>query len=101
MNTIFINHEPVELYKILKFECLVDGGGEAKTVITQGYVTVNGTVERQKRKKIHSGDIIEFNGESYRIELDEGSRQVSAEKTKPASSKATPNKPKKRSAIAF
>jgi ribosome-associated protein len=69
MNIITINHEPVELYKILKFESLVSGGGEAKMLISSGHVVLNGEVETQKRKKIVSGDIIEFDGETYQIEL--------------------------------
>lgn len=71
MNTIIINKEPVELYKILKFEGIVGSGGEAKMVITQGMVKVNGAVETQKRKKIVSGDTIEFMDEQYKISLDE------------------------------
>ena len=64
-----ITQEPVELYKILKFESMVTSGGEAKMVITQGMVMVNGEIETQKRKKIVSGDIIEFNGEKLLIKL--------------------------------
>lgn len=69
MNEIEITREPVELYKILKFESLVSSGGEAKMVIDQGMVLVNGEVETRKRKKIVSGDVIEFNGESFNIKL--------------------------------
>ena len=69
MKTIQINKEPVELYKILKFEALVSSGGEAKFVIAEGQVLLNGNVETQKRKKIVSGDVIEFNGESFNIEF--------------------------------
>jgi len=50
---IFINQEPVELYKILKFEGLASNGGEAKMVISEGMVKLNGTIETQKRKKIY------------------------------------------------
>ncbi|MBL1433620.1 MAG: RNA-binding S4 domain-containing protein [Gammaproteobacteria bacterium] len=64
-----ITKEPVELYKILKFEGLVSSGGEAKLVIDEGMVTVNGKVETQKRKKIISGDIIEFGEERLLIGL--------------------------------
>lgn len=60
MRTIEINHQPVELYKILKFESMANSGGEAKLMIAQGYVRVNGEVELQKRKKIIAGDVIEF-----------------------------------------
>lgn len=67
MREVKIDREPVELYKILKFENLVMSGGEAKHVITQGMVTLNGKVETRKRKKIFSGDIVEFNNEQLRI----------------------------------
>ncbi len=71
MKQIEINHEPVELYKILKFEAIASSGGEAKSVIAEGMVLLNGKVETQKRKKIVSGDIIEFQGEKYRITIAE------------------------------
>ena len=67
MRTVEIKREPVELYKILKFEGLVSSGGEAKMVIDEGYVLVNGDVETRRRKKIVSGDIIEFGDETIRI----------------------------------
>lgn len=69
MTQIEINREPVELYKILKFEGLVGTGGEAKIVIDQGMVKVNGHVELRRRNKIKAGDVIEFNGETYQISL--------------------------------
>lgn len=67
MKKVTISVEPVELYKILKFEGLVSSGGEAKSVIALGEVRVNGSLETQKRKKIVSGDIIEFRGERILI----------------------------------
>jgi len=70
MTLVEITKEPVELYKILKFECMVASGGEAKTVISEGLVRVNGEVEIQKRKKIVSGDIIEFSNEKILIKYD-------------------------------
>jgi ribosome-associated protein len=69
MKEVEIKKEPVELYKLLKFESMVTSGGEAKHVITEGLVSVNGKVETRKRKKILSGDIIEFNGEQIRVQL--------------------------------
>ena len=69
MKEIEINREPVELYKIFKFENIVSSGGEAKTVIDEGQVMVNGLVETRKRKKIISGDIIEFMGNEFKIVL--------------------------------
>ena len=69
MREIEVSKEPVELYKILKFEGLVSSGGEAKSVIAEGQVLVNGTVESRKRRKIVSGDIVEFGKEKIRIQL--------------------------------
>ncbi len=67
MRDVEIVKQPVELYKILKFEGLVASGGEAKSVIDDGLVILNGAIETQRRKKIVSGDIIEFNGEKLRV----------------------------------
>ena len=69
MITVEIKSEPAELYKILKFEGLVASGGEAKSVIAEGYVLLNGKIETQKRKKIYAGDIIEFNDNQLIIQL--------------------------------
>ena len=68
--------QPIDLFKILKFEGLVASGGESKAAIAGGLVTLNAVVETQKRKKIVSGDIIEFNGVSYRMHCDEAIEQV-------------------------
>jgi ribosome-associated protein len=67
MRIVTIDREPVELFKILKFESLVSTGGEAKQVIADGLVQVNGEVETRKSKKILSGDIIEFDGEQLKV----------------------------------
>lgn len=67
MRDVEITTEPVELYKILKFEGMTSSGGEAKQVIENGRVVVNGEVETRKRKKIVSGDIIEFNNDKICI----------------------------------
>ena len=65
MTIIEITQEPVELFKLLKFESIVSSGGEAKHVISEGYVSVNGELETRKRKKMKSGDTLEFNGKQY------------------------------------
>ncbi len=69
MREVQITKEPVELYKLLKFESMVTSGGEAKHVIADGQVSVNGKVELQKRKKIVSGDIVVFGEEQVLITL--------------------------------
>lgn len=68
MREVIITKEPVELYKILKFEGMASSGGEAKMVIADGLVKVNGSVETRKRKKIVAGDTITFNNEAIRID---------------------------------
>ncbi|KAA9134065.1 RNA-binding S4 domain-containing protein [Marinihelvus fidelis] len=65
MKIIEINREPVELFKVLKFEGLASSGGEAKHLIEAGEVQVNGIVETRKRRKMVHGDVIEMPGESY------------------------------------
>lgn len=67
MRVVEIEREPIELYKILKFESMVQSGGEAKFVIAEGLVRVNGEVETRKSKKIIAGDIIEFQEEKIQI----------------------------------
>ena len=69
MREVGVTIEPVELYKILKFEGMASSGGEAKSVIAEGLVIVNGKVETRKRRKIFSGDIIEFAEEKIAIKL--------------------------------
>ncbi|SFK45301.1 RNA-binding S4 domain-containing protein [Methylophaga sulfidovorans] len=51
---------PVELYKVLKFEGIAASGAEAKLLIEQGLVSVNGELETRKRRKIVGGDEIGF-----------------------------------------
>jgi ribosome-associated protein len=69
MKKVKIAREPVELYKILKFEGLVSSGGEAKSVIATCKVKVNGVVETRKRRKMMSGEIIEYENKQYQLLL--------------------------------
>jgi ribosome-associated protein len=71
MQDVIINREPVELYKVLKFEGLVGTGGEAKMAVADGLVKVNGELEMRKRCKLKGGDVVEFNGESLRLVFDQ------------------------------
>jgi len=57
-----LSQEPVELYKVLKFEGMVNSGAEAKMVIDDGLVVVNGEPELRRRRKIRKNDLIEFDG---------------------------------------
>lgn len=55
-----LTSSPVELYKVLKFEGIAASGAEAKMLIEQGMVMVNGETETRKRRKIVAGDEINF-----------------------------------------
>ncbi len=66
METITINTEYIKLDALLKYAALVGTGGEAKTVIAEGLVTVNGEVCTMRGKKIRAGDRVRFD----RFELD-------------------------------
>lgn len=57
----------IKLDQLLKFSGLVSTGGEAKEVILEGLVKVNGETAFQRGKKIYPGDEIFFNGENVRI----------------------------------
>jgi len=69
MKEIILLKQPVELFKILKFEGMASTGGEAKNLIADGQVMVNGAKEIRKRKQIVSDDIIEFRGEKFVVHL--------------------------------
>lgn len=68
MQVIKLRDEYIKLGQALKAAGLVESGIEAKIVITDGEVTVNGQVETQRGKKLHGGDIVEFDGEQIKIE---------------------------------
>ncbi len=59
--------EYIQLNDLLKLLSLVGTGGEAKIRIQEGEALFNGKVELQVRKKIRSGDVVEFSG--VRIEV--------------------------------
>ncbi len=69
MRVVLLSHEPIELFKILKFEGLVASGGEAKQAIADALVRVNGEVETRKRRKMVAGDVIEFAEEKIQLRL--------------------------------
>ena len=91
---IDISVEPIELCKLLKIASMVGGGGEAKIVISQGYVVVNNEVEFQKRKKIRHGDIIQFDGEMIEVAYKPHKNSSTSTKTKPSLSKSPAKKTK-------
>jgi ribosome-associated protein len=69
MKDVEISREPIELFKLLKFEGLASSGGEAKALIAEGRVLLNGVVETQKRKKLVSGDCIQLGETKLKLTL--------------------------------
>ncbi len=67
METLAIRDEYIELYKVLKIENMAASGGEAKFLISEGLVRVNGQVDTRKRRKTRPDEIVEYNGEEVRI----------------------------------
>jgi len=73
---IELEEEPIELCKLLKVLDLVEGGGQAKNLIAEGYVGVNHEICTIKRKKLYSGDVLEFDGELFQLSLSEDATPV-------------------------
>ena len=57
----------IKLDALLKFAGAVMSGGEAKTVIAEGLVRVNGEPCLMRGKKIYPGDAVELDGEAYTV----------------------------------
>ena len=68
MVIIKLREDFIKLGQALKAAGLVESGVDAKFVIQDGLVKVNGAIETQRGKKLVAGDIIEFDGEQVKIE---------------------------------
>lgn len=64
---IFIDTEFIKLQDLLKFAGLVETGGQAKILIQDGYVTVNGEVCTMRGKKIRNGDIVTLDDDTLEV----------------------------------
>ena len=74
METIAIRTDYIKLDAALKFASLVSSGGEAKTVVAEGLVRVNGEVCTMRGRKLRAGDAVGFDGETVeicRVDIDE------------------------------
>lgn len=67
MHQIKLREDYIKLGQALKAAGMVDSGVEAKMVIQEGKVKVNGAVELQRGKKLYDGDIAEYKGEQIQI----------------------------------
>lgn len=67
METIKLREEFIKLGQALKAANLVEDGVEAKYVIQDGEVKVNGEVDIRRGRKLYNGDVISFHGEEVKI----------------------------------
>ncbi|MFJ3393248.1 RNA-binding S4 domain-containing protein [Leifsonia aquatica] len=67
IDDIPIGGESIRLGQFLKFAGLLDSGGNVKEAIIDGYVTVNGEVDRRRGRQLQLGDIVTFEGRSVRV----------------------------------
>ena len=68
MEIIKVRDEFIKLGQALKAAGLVESGVDAKEVIVQGLVVVNGEIETRRGRKLYDGDEVEFDGDKISIQ---------------------------------
>lgn len=63
---------PIELAAFIKFGGLADSGGEAKQLVAEGSVEVNGATETRKSKQLTMGDRVTVAGQTIVVRLSSG-----------------------------
>ena len=71
MENIIITTEFIKLQDLLKFANMVSTGGEAKIIIQEGEVKVNGEVCTMRGKKIRPGDVVELGGQLLTVSYED------------------------------
>ena len=67
MESIKIKDKFIKLGQLLKLAGFCDSGVDAKFMIQDGLVKVNGEVETKRGKKLHDGDIVEFENKQVKV----------------------------------
>lgn len=62
-----IGGDSIRLGQFLKFAGVLDTGGDVKEAIIDGYVSVNGEVDRRRGRQLQLGDVVTFEGRSVRV----------------------------------
>ena len=70
MIEITIFKEPITLGQFLKFSGQISTGGEVKNFLEESTIFVNNITENRRGKKLFSGDLIEINGQNFKIKLE-------------------------------
>ena len=68
METIYLRDDFIKLGQALKLAGLVGSGVEAKDVILDGLVSVNGEVDTRRGRKLYEGDVVSFEDKTIKIE---------------------------------
>ena len=68
LKTIKIKDDFIKLGQLLKLAGFVDSGVEAKIVIQDGQVKVNGEIDTRRGRKIVAGDVVEYEGNKVQVE---------------------------------
>lgn len=68
MQSVHLRDKFIKLGQALKAAGLVESGVEAKEVIQDGLVKVNGETDTRRGRKLYAGDIVTYNGEEIKIE---------------------------------
>ncbi|SEB39003.1 MULTISPECIES: RNA-binding S4 domain-containing protein [Microbacterium] len=67
IDDVSIGGEMIRLGQFLKFSGLLDSGGDAKEVVIDGFVKVNGEIDRRRGRQLHDGDLVTFEGRTVRV----------------------------------
>ncbi|GGE88964.1 RNA-binding S4 domain-containing protein [Mycetocola zhadangensis] len=67
IDDVAIGGETIRLGQFLKFAGLLDSGGNVKEAIIDGFVAVNGEVDRRRGRQLELGDIVSFDGRRVRV----------------------------------
>ncbi len=71
MEEIKINSEFIKLDQLLKFANLVENGADAKFLVQNGYVSVDGEVEKRRGRKLRGGEVVEidYEGQNFSVKV--------------------------------
>ncbi|MDD7944712.1 RNA-binding S4 domain-containing protein [Microbacterium sp. NE2HP2] len=64
---VSIGSDGIRLGQFMKFAGLLDSGGDVKEAIIDGFVTVNGEVDRRRGRQLQHDDVVEFDGRGARV----------------------------------
>ncbi|MFB8146416.1 RNA-binding S4 domain-containing protein [Microbacterium sp. NPDC056003] len=67
IDDVSIGSDGIRLGQFLKFAGVLDSGGDVKEAIIDGFVSVNGEVDRRRGRQLQHGDVVGFEGRRFRV----------------------------------